>query len=400
MSRTPDDPDVARARADARRFARALGRLSREEFSAFVAALWRARGRRVERNGTTLTVWDDRTSGGERRLVATHARPDGVDRGVRTGSDGDGDGASGRPARVVTSRRVEGEHPDVVDADELLRMVRYAVGRERAGELLERTLGGGAASFAETGRETTEPGRPLRGRVLRGVTPSSRVAVSLMVVGCLAFAVVVGVAVAGIPFDGSAPTGGSPLEPVPTTAPGTATTTDRGTAPALRTTAAPDVDYASLDCPAPPTGVHPRWLRPGVVPGASSSGLDGWQIRSATNVTTFEARAGLGLPSEPLVRHLVRYGSPDRGTFELALDRWASRRAATEAGPALADSGDATVRWGVYTVTVRAFDREGDPIAADARTGRVAVLISHVQRPSGITLGDLCVRSLLDRGNE
>lgn len=319
------------------------------------------------------------------------------------GSDGDGDGASasGRPARVVTSRRVDGEHPGVVDADELLGMVRYAVDRATARDLLERTLGGGAASFAETGRETTDPSRHPRNRFVRRVTPSTRVSVSLVAVVCLALVVViVGVTVAGVPFDGSAPGGSSAASAVPTTGPGGTTTTDRGTAPALRTTAAPDVEYASLDCPAPPTGVHPRWLRPGVVPGASSSGLDGWQIRSATNVTTFEARAALGLPSEPLVRHLVRYGSPDGGTFELALDQWASRRAAIEAGPALAADSDATVRWGTYTVTVRAFDREGDPVAADARTGRVPVLISYVQRPSGITLGDLCVRSLLDRENE
>jgi hypothetical protein len=132
-----------------------------------------------------------------------------------------------------------------------------------------------------------------------------------------------------------------------------------------------------------------------VVPGASSSGLDGWEIRSAENVTTFEDRAALGLPTEPLVRHLVRYESPDGTQFGLALDRWASPRAAASVGTGLAADSDATVRWGAYTATVRTFDANGTRVATDARTGRVEILLSYVHRPSGVRLGDSCVQSLL-----
>jgi hypothetical protein len=205
----------------------------------------------------------------------------------------------------------------------------------------------------------------------------------------------VGVVVGAALALGSLGGGGVPTSPFgpgatasePTVAETAATTT---------TARPPAVDYAALDCPTPPTDVHPVRIRPGVVAGASSSGLDGWRVLSATNATTFEERRALGLPAEPLVRHAVRYQSPDGATFALALDRWESTRAAADVGPALLAEGDATLRWGAYTATVRAFDRNGTRLDPQAQTGRGELLLSYVHHPSGIRLGDRCVQSLLD----
>ncbi|WP_152042528.1 hypothetical protein [Salinigranum salinum] len=417
MSRASGDrDDDPAAGADRRRFAAALARLSPEAFAAFVADLWRARGRTVERDGTTLTT--DGEGRGRRRLVVTHGDPEAVtaptdNGGVVDGSDADADAgdATPVPTRIVTSQRVEraGEtHPSddrVVDADELLQTVRYAVDRARASTVLERHLGDGAGAFASVG--ATPDGLPHRTRPLSAVRdrlegatgvghlrPHTRIALVLLLVVCVAAAAVVG-AVPALRTLGAGGTA-SPADATASPAPvGSLETTRPPTPTPPPTPTLTPVDYAALDCPRPPAGDHPVQLRPGVVPGASSSGLDGWEIRSAENVTTFEDRAALGLPTEPLVRHLVRYASPDGTQFDLALDRWASPRAAASVGAALAADSDATVRWGAYTATVRTFDANGTRVATDTRTGRVEILLSYVHRPSGIRLGDSCVQSLL-----
>jgi hypothetical protein len=355
------------------RFAAALQGLSSDEFARFVAALWQARGRRVDREGSVLTVRDGVTT---QRFVVTHD-PAAVGRNGTAPRDAE--------TRVVTSRRVDSESEEGVgDADELLRAVRYAVDRERASSLLDRHLGEGASAFCSTPDQESSSADGDSRRL-----PLTALAVLGLVLALVG--VVAGSALAPGPLGGSA-TSPSLFGPATTTSEPTAT----GTATATTTPPPPAVDYRALDCPTPPTDAHPIRLRPGVVPGASSSGLDGWRVVSTTNATTFEERQALGLPTEPLVRHTARYQSPDGATFALALDRWESTRTASDVAPTLAADSDAAIRWGAYTATVRAFDRNGTRLDPETQAGRVELLLSYVHRPSGIRLGDLCVRSLLD----
>lgn len=109
-----------------------LRRIDRHRFVAFVAAVWRARGADVSREGRTLRV---RTGAGT-RLVHVHRRTRLLGRAagsVPDAADAVVTNAPGAPAGVPEGVRV-------VDADELYELVLYGIDREDADGLCREYL--------------------------------------------------------------------------------------------------------------------------------------------------------------------------------------------------------------------------------------------------------------------
>lgn len=364
------DPEV-------RRFSAALRRGDEATFAAFVADLWEARGRAVTRDGTTLSVEE---SGGRRRIRVTHGAPASA--------------RDGRAADVVTSRVVESTadatESTAIDAAELLRMVRYAVERDRAASILERHLGADAAAFAEPGavRAERERTRTRRRRLGR------RLVAAVVVAACLGSVAIVG---PGLVSSLDAPPFGVAEEsPTPTDG-ATEPATVRDESPV--SSPADPLDYAALGCPLPPEDADPAELAPAVVSGASASGLDGWRLVDSESVGSFDDRIQLGSPPEPTARHTARYVPPSGETLRLTVDRWRSVGTAETAAASLADENETVLRWGRYVVVVRAFAPDGTRLSKTQTLDRSRVLLAAVRGPDGSRLGFGCVRSLLDEAD-
>jgi hypothetical protein len=184
-------------------FARALARCSRAEFAAFVAALWRARGRdvTVEDGGARLRVVD--ADGTTERVAVVHDLGL-LDRGraalgfsTRRRSLprwAPGSAADDDADRVVTSARLADSvriDADVVDADDLRRTALYALPRATCASLLAEHL---SCSL----RDDTEHG---------GVLATRRA--TLAAVAAAVLVVLVGVAGGVALFDGG-PTATAP----------------------------------------------------------------------------------------------------------------------------------------------------------------------------------------------
>ncbi|RDI70122.1 hypothetical protein [Halopelagius longus] len=369
------DPEVER-------FSAALRRLDEEAFAAFVAAVWEARGRSATRNGTTLSV---ETRGESGRLRVTHGEPT--------------PGRDGRATRVVTSRLVpestaDAPEPTVVDAAELLRVVRYAVERDRATSLLARHLGRGAEKFAEPGAVRAERERVLSRRRRLG----RRFAAAVALAACLAAVALVG---PGLVSSFDAPPFGSAENGATPTGTGVETATDPAAVEGGPTASrlGGRTDYAALGCPSPPDDADPEELTPSVVPGASASGLDGWRLLDSERIESFDGRVDLGDHPEPAVRYTARYVPPSGETLRLTVDRWRSVAAAEAVTSSLAGTNQTVLRWGRYTVVVRAFTADGVRLSRAQTLDRSRVLLASVRDPSGSRLGFRCVASLLDEAN-
>ncbi|MFC6823723.1 hypothetical protein [Halopelagius fulvigenes] len=374
------DPEVAR-------FSATLRRLDEEAFAAFVAAVWEARGRSATRDGTTLSV----EHRGERsRLRVTHGEPT--------------PGRGGRATRVVTSRIVpestaDAPEPAVVDAAELLRIVRYAVERGRASSLLDRHLGRGAGKFAAPGavRAERERTRSRRRRLGR------RVAAAVVLAACLGVVALGGPSLVSS-FDasfGSAEDAAPPTDRPTELAsePARESARESATAGSEATRLGERPDYAALGCPPPPDDADPGELTPAVVPGASASGLDGWRLLDSERIASFDGRIDLGDRPEPAVRYTARYVPPSGETLRLTVDRWRSVAAADTVARSLAETNQTVLRWGRYTVVVRAFTADGGRLSRAQTLDRSRVLLAAVRDPSGSRLGFRCVSSLLDEAN-
>lgn len=129
-----------------------LSALSPDAFAAFVAALWRARGRELRRTG--------------QRIVAARPGTEGEEVLYALPPDGDLDPVPAGEVDVLVVARTDagGREPGnelpgdvrVIDADELRRIARYAIDREAAVGLLADHLGYDAPSFPAR----DAPGRP------------------------------------------------------------------------------------------------------------------------------------------------------------------------------------------------------------------------------------------------
>lgn len=364
--------------SEVERFSAALRRVDESAFADFVADVWEARGRSVTRDGTVLSV---DSPGERRRLRVTHGEPtparDGRATGVVT-------------SRVVSEPTAVRNSSAVVDAGELLRTVRYAVGRDRAASILERHLGAGAGKFAVPGAVRAERERSGTRRRRLG----RRLVAAAVLAACLGGVALVG---PGLLSSSNAPPFGA-AEDSRTPADGATETAVVREGSAV---SSPEdrLDYAALGCPPPPEDADPAELAPAVVPGASSSGLDGWRLVDAESVGSFDDRIRLGSPPEPVARHAARYVPPSGETFRLTVDRWRSVGAADAAASSLADANETVLRWGEYTVVVRAFAPGGTRLSETQTLDRSRVLLASVRGPDGGRLGFECVGSLLDAAN-
>ncbi|WP_052367667.1 hypothetical protein [Haloferax sp. ATB1] len=358
---------------DASQFAARLRRLDVETFARLVSDLWVERGRSVARDGATIAVGDGSTT---RHLVVTHRPPSTVAGDV-----------------VVTSRL--SDDPSVVDAAELLDVVRYAVDRDRSAEILADYLGPSADRFCSPRFAAAEESRVVD----RLKTPTSGAVVAVAVV--LLFASV------GVVLTHTGPT---PVVDSPSPATATA---DQREAELSTATARPKsetdaqggengsenapadvetVSYSVIGCPAPPRNVRPAELAPAVVPGASAGGLDGWQQSPATS----DPPAEPDRLRDPTARHAVTYVPPSGHRLTLEISLWPSLRAAQSVVSAFAPRNETVVRWGQYTLVVSGTTPDGDPLARDRTTVWSRPLLSEVRSPSGSRLGYRCLDSLLD----
>ncbi|WP_148416569.1 hypothetical protein [Haloferax sp. KTX1] len=358
---------------DASRFATRLRRLDAETFARLVSDLWVERGRSVTREGATIAVDDGSTT---RHLVVTHRPPSTVAGDV-----------------VVTSRF--SDDPSVVDAAELLDVVRYAVDRDRSAEIAREYLGPSADRFCSPRFDSADEPRGVD----RLTTPTSGAVVAVAVV--LLFASV------GVVLTHAGPT------PVVDSPPPATATADQREPELSTTTARPKsetgaqggedgiesasadvetVSYSAIGCPAPPEDVRPADLAPAVVPGASAGGLDGWQQSPATS----DPPAEPDRLRDPTARHAVTYLPPSGHGLTLGISLWPSRRVAQSVASAFAPRNETVARWGQYTLVVSGTTPDGDPLARDRTTVWSRPLLSEVRAPSGSRLGYRCVDSLLD----
>ena len=357
-------------------FVRRLRELDREALVRFVADLESARGGTVERTDGGLLV--ERPTGERRRLaVTTDRRPTGVGDGTDPGIDA-----------VVVARAVAGDAlPDgvrVVDASDLHAMALYAVDRDALPAILDRHFGSDAFTDAEPGG-----GRYGAGTVGRVCSRASDVLDRATGVAVVALAAVALAAVLLTVTPTVVPWVGSGFDDAGPAVDGRATTEARTT------------DRTGNDCPRPPRDAHPAALRPEPVAVASDFGLDGWTIRSATNVTVFRGPNELSTPHTPEVRHETTYRDPSGATVVLTVDRWADANRAAESATALATTRPAALRWGRYTLGAAVYrtseGRRSDTEQVGARdpTATARTLLSHVTLPDGRQLGGDCVSRLV-----
>ncbi|WP_424009191.1 hypothetical protein [Haloferax denitrificans] len=355
---------------DARRFSARLRRLDAETFARLVSDLWVERGRSVTREGTTVAVDDGRTT---RRLVVCHRPPPTVAGDV-----------------VVTSRL--SDDPGVVDAAELLDIVRYAVDRERSAEILVSYLDPSADRFCSPRFGPDDDARGVDWRAM----PTGGTVVAVVVVLLFAGLGVV-LAHGGLPSVADVPataTADQREAEAATTARPQSESVVRAGANGTETafSDAETVSYSAFGCPSPPRNVHPSALAPAVVPGASAGGLDGWQRTSAASDPTAE----MDRPPAPTARHAAMYVPPSGHRLTLGISLWPSRQAAQSVASTFAPRDETVSRWGQYTLIVSGTAPDGDPLARDRTTVWSRPLLSEVRSPSGSRLGYRCVDALLD----
>lgn len=402
MSRTGDEDAGGATRDDGETrplgpaaFAAELRRLDEATLAAFVADLWRARGREVSVDGTTVTVrraadagerrsTSGRESPGEetRTLAVTHRHPRAAD-------------ADGGVDAVVTSRRL-GDARDgpvaaaAIDADELRRTALYAVDRRTYADLCDRYFDRPAfvADGVDGGAST------LRDRLRRPASALSRRGLAGAGLGVVLVVALVAGALPGVPgLDSGGPdAGGQPATDPPAAA--ATVTVSPSPSPSPPPAATDQSRYAAVGCPVPPTDAHPAALRPATVAGATASGLDGWTHRSASNVTAFHGRTDLPTSRNPEVRHVASYESPDGGVYKMVFDRWSRVADAERVATAMAPRSHAVLRWGRYTVSVTGYGEDGR-IAPDRAADGARLLLAAVSSPGGSQLGTRCASVLL-----
>lgn len=346
------------------RFVRALRSLSRPSFSAFVAALWAARGHEtsvdesggvaIDREGRTLRV----VAGvrGWHVLLVLLVRPDAVDAVVTRGR------LAGAAVELVAGGRPGVAH---LDAADLYERFRYGVGDAERVRLWTAHLRAGAENpgatvrFDDALRRTVSP------------VPASVAAAVLLVL-------VAGAAVGPL-VESSSDDVASPELDDGARSPSTSETPTP--------TSTPESDVPSV-CPPPPTDAHPAALHPGVIGTASVSGLEGWTILLEQNLTDFDPNDESS-QTVPEIRHIVVYQTPGDRQYRLVLDRWASAERMVDRSRG---SERAPLVWGAYSVAVEPYAvDESDLVASDVRK-----LLANVQTPGGVRLGYACVDALAE----
>ncbi|WP_225333548.1 hypothetical protein [Halomicrobium urmianum] len=339
-------------------------RLDRGALTELVADVYDARDWRVDDTG-------------DGRLLVRAAQGDRVERlTIRVAESLPAD--PGDADVVVVGDVLDGERlgdgARVIDAPALHRMALYAVDRDRLSDLLADHFG--PEAFAERERH---PGRWMpstprmpsmpRPRLPEGRAGATAVALGVVVLGLLGLALA-----SSVGHDRSADVGIG-VEQTVTPAPVAETVTE--TTPSV-----------ASPCPPPPTDVHPAVLRPAPVDAAVSTGLEGWSIEGAINVSYFHGPNELEVSARPEHRHKATYRSPRETAIGLFLDRWLDRATATDAGPALAEAYGTALVWGRYTVTATVYERSASEstVSAEAYT-----LFSHVINPDAGQLGVQCV---------
>lgn len=360
-------------------FERALASLDRDEFVAFVGALWAARGYRTEQ-GThpgvviaTHPTLPDRVlyvPGGDttgRRDTGTVELPDGVEQDdvttvvAATTAPGPGDGVT-----------------DCLDAESLYELAMYAIDRDALADLCRSHFGESPASLAADSarRDDTRPWRStVTGWAEFGHSP--RVAA----LGVLILSVVLATTLAWV--------GGAGLG----TSPG-ASTPDAGTADAesaLATT--PDGAIVESTCPDPPTGVSARDLGPAL----DSDALDGWRLDGSRVVSIFDLmnRSQEATPEESFVG---TYVGPDGRAYELRISRWEDPSTARGEAPDRRARWPVWEVWGAYSFGVRGVAPDGTVPSTSLTRGAARELLAAIETPGGNSLA-ACVDDLVeDRG--
>jgi hypothetical protein len=359
-------------------FERALAALSREEFVAFIAALWEARGYRTHRGSQPGVV------------VATHPHradsvlyvPD-ID-GARRWNEQTIDAPAGFEERDITVVVPARDTPrpgdgvdDCVGTETVYELAMYAIDRDALADLCRSHFGRSPASLAAAGDSRDEM-RPWQAVVTPSSGAGSRRRVAVL--GTLALAVVLATALVW--------TGGVGLG------------SDTGAGASTHTTATPFVGTplaatpASGDlervCPDPPAGVSPGDLRP------RTDTLDGWHVVDTHVVAIFDLmnRSQEAAPEKTFVG---TYVGPDGRAYELRISRWA------DAATARAEAADRRARWpvwevwGPYSFGVGAAPNGTAPSTSLTRAA-ARELLTAVDAPGGADLVT-CVDDLVeDRG--
>jgi hypothetical protein len=358
MGRKPFETDE-----DVRRFSKRLRRLDVDTFAQLVTDLWVARGRTATRDGATIVVRDGQTT---HHLVAVHTAPPAE-------SD----------ARVVTSR--VSDDPTVLDAAELLRVVRYAVERDHSAAILEQYLGDGAATFCSPGTVSTESTQFHWWQSL---------SVSRLLVAIVAVFVLTSSGAIVSEYNSASREATSSADATSQSEGLTRTTTVSNQSSPTVSDEWEVVDYGAVGCPPPPTSVFPRSLRPDVVPGASATGLDGWRIVNESNQSQSVDLDRL-VSFNPVAQHTATYVPPSGQRLTLRISLWQSERLAATATSAFASANETVVRLGQYTLVVRAMDTAGGSLSQAQTVEWARTLLSEVRGTSGSRLGFRCVEALL-----
>lgn len=353
------------------RFVRALQSLSRPSFSAFVAALWTARGWEasaeaagvvsVRRGREARTLRVVVGAGAWYALLALLLRPAGADAAVTRGR------IAGFAVELVAHVRPGVDH---LDADDLYERSRYGVGDAERARLWDAHLGPGIENPSAAVR--------LDG-ALRRATAAVPASVAATVLLLVVAGAVAGPLVGPSPDDRASRLATDDGDGEPSAGTETATPT---------ATATPAADVPSV-CPRPPSEAPPVALRPGVIGVASASGLEGWSVTFEQNTTRFDRNDEWhGLAPES--RHVAVYRSPSERLYRLVIDRWRSADRAAEGQGMGVDPARMTVFvWGRYTVTLQALAEDGSRSDARARQ-----LLAAVTTPDGVSVGSRCVEVL------
>jgi hypothetical protein len=433
-------------------FAAALAGLDARDLARFVAALHRARGAEA-----TVETRDSGDGDAGAVDVPARVRVRPADAGTRTllvpssasrlrrrlrrlrasvgrasvprPPDAGGDAAETVDAAVVPDGAAPPalDRVDVVDARDLYRACLYGVDRATFDRLVREHLdrpGLVRRSPAATDDGGTDGERSGERRTRRSRLAAVAVVVVAVVAAVVgAGAVPPGVADAGgdgpwVGFGGGVADGGEEGAadgPSPTrTAAGwsvvgstaTPTPTPAGWGVERRTatpTPSPTTSNAARarestvqGCPAPPAAVHPAALRPAV----GGTGLEGWRLARAANVTDYGGPSGESRTYDPELSHRARYVDPAGNAYHLGIDRWASPGEASVVAYAVVDDRYAALAWGRYTVAVDPGGREDGRSAAAAAASPSRTLLASVPAPDGGTLGRACAGRLLSRTSD
>lgn len=142
-------------------------------------------------------------------------------------------------------------------------------------------------------------------------------------------------------------------------------------------------------CSPPPLLSHPAMLRPAVRSGASSGGLDGWELVATQNISRYEfdpndQRADV-VPEE---RHIAFYRVATGSAFRFVADRWETDERARTAEKKRRN--DFSIVWGRYVLSVE----QGN--VSQTTKARSRELLAAVSGPNGPQLGEVCVADLIE----